>query len=385
MQSLVDQTLGKLRTAIAAHVTSLDTQIRALDQSHGRLAAEINQLPDIEAEETQKTRQVQTLQAMVDNLRLEHQRARIQEAVQAGRVDIVDLAPRPYLPVGMGTRFKLFVGLMLGLMLGVGTAFGRELMNRSIRGREQLEEIAPVPGLAVIPRLVPASNGRLRLRPGRKERDEAVAAEAYRILNANLQVTAGDVGFRTVVVTSAVPAEGKTTTATNLARLLAEHGERVLLVDADLRVGELHKEFQVARKPGLAELLAGTAPVQGVIRETNAPGLHVIPRGTYQPDHGHALAPGRVLSILGELSSLYDSILLDTAPVLTVAEARIFAACAPAVLLVVRAGRTDRELVLRALQELESVGARVIGTVLNDSNAEIRETGAYGYAYMTSR
>lgn len=398
LDALVTSTEAKLVNAVRSHVAVLGARITALDELRSRSAAQMAVLPGTEAEEVQLVQQVETVRKVADQLREELQKARISEAVEAGQVEIVDLATVPEQPIGSGRGRKLFFGLVVGLLLGGGGAFFLDRMNTSIRRREELESILKVPGLAVIPRFMGAAGAASRLRlPGRRGAaqlvpagagDELVTvgdarssgAEAYRTLRTNLIFSQAVQTLRTVVVTSASPGEGKTTTTSNLAVTFAQQGMRVLLIDCDLRKARLHKVFGVEREPGLTQFMLGHSTLADVIRQTPVEGLSVLPSGTLPPNPSELLGGDRMRDTLRTLAEHFDLLILDTPPLLAAADAAVLGTRADGVLLVVRAGGTERGAAQQALQQLAAVGAHVVGAVLNDPDAKVPQYGGY-YQY----
>ena len=200
------------------------------------------------------------------------------------------------------------------------------------------------------------------------------AAEAYRTLRTNLQFASLDRDLRTLLVTSAAEGEGKTTVVANLGVALAESGSRVLLVDADLRRPGLHRVFDLPLTPGLSNALLAEETDPTVL-ETGVAGLSVLSAGDPPPSPGEFVASSRLQRLLSQLRSTFDYVLLDTAPVTLVADAAVLAPSVDGVILVVSAGKTKRDLVRRAREQLEVVGARVLGVVLNNArlNKSLRE------------
>jgi capsular exopolysaccharide synthesis family protein len=210
--------------------------------------------------------------------------------------------------------------------------------------------------------------------------DSSHAAEAYRLLRTNLLFSPGRGRLRTLAVTSAVPLEGKTVTAANLAVAASREGLRVLLVDCDLRRGRLHEVFGVPRTPGLAELLAGKDLTTVIPPTTPPPGLSLISRGAARNDLSDPLQSSRMRELLRYYAAWFDVTILDTPPVLAVSDTAVIGALADAVLLVVRAGHTERGVVQEALRQLTTVGANVVGAVLNDPDGRASKSGGYAYA-----
>jgi tyrosine-protein kinase Etk/Wzc len=399
LNTLVQAARNKLIDAVQSHIASLEARVAALDELKARQAAELQALPTSGAEEVELAQRVQTISKMADQLREEYQRARIAEAVEAGQVEIVDAASVPDQPIGSGKGLKLALGLMLGLMLGSGGAFVLEHLNTSIRRRDELESVLRVPGLAIVPRLSGAAaseSKRLRL-PGRAPRGGSGAgaaatelvtladarsssAEAYRTLRTNLLFSQAVQKLQTLVVTSAAPSEGKTTVAANLAVTFAQQGMRVALVDCDLRKARLHTVFDVPREPGLTQLLIAAPGAAEAVRATAVEGLAVVPAGTLPPNPAELLGGKAMRQLVERLQERFDLVIFDTPPLLAAADAAVLGELADGTVLVVRAGRTDRGAAQQALQQLRMVGARVLGAVLNDPDAEVEAYGG-GYYY----
>jgi polysaccharide biosynthesis transport protein len=423
LKSLIATTKEQLRQAVGSHVSTLDARISALGNLRSRNVASLQVLPAMAEEEARLTGRVQSLTSTSDQVRKDYQNARMAEEVEAGDVDVIDLAGTPYAPVAAAAFIKLALGLVLGLLLGTGGAFLLEALNTSIRKPEDLETALHIPGLAVIPRLTAGEPVQRRLggllRPGKRAQLESkrptaaslgtvtqpfsIGVEAFRMLRTSLVWCEQGDDMKTLVVTSAAPGEGKTLTSANLAVTFAYDGLRVLLIDCDVRRPRLHGLFQVPRSPGLMDLLtpsyngpdgapsltfdptAGRTdsgrPITDVVRSTNVRGLSLLTCGTLPTNPSGLLSGVRMRVLLRELAKSFDLVILDTPPVLATADAGILASLADGVLLVVRAGQTDRVAAKRAHQQLVNVGARVVGTVLNDPGGEVSQYGDYYYPY----
>ena len=401
LKALASSTQNQLVQAVSSQVGSLDSREAALGALRERAGASMSILPALAEEEMRLTRRVDALANMSDDLRADFQRARMAEEVEAGDIDVVALAPLPSTPLLTGGALKVALGLFIGLALGLVIAYILEALNTSIRKPEDLEAVLHVPGLAVIPRITDGSRSAQshfrRLLGSGKAAKAAVGSpltgnqtfsigiEAFRNLRTSLIWSDGGEALRTLVVTSAAPGEGKTMTAANLAVTLAYDGLRVLLVDCDIRRPRVHGLFQLPRAPGLMELLRAStdpdAPPVQAIRNTPVARLSVLTCGALPVNASNLLSGTRMRVLLGELQEQFDIIVLDTPPVLATADASIVASLTDGVLLVVRAGTTDRNAAQRAYQQLANVGARVVGTVLNDPGGEVAKEGDYYYPY----
>jgi capsular exopolysaccharide synthesis family protein len=406
LDGLITATETQLTSVLASQLTSLGARLGAVRAQRAQAAAELRALPAAEAREVRLLEDVETMRRLSEQLREEYQRAHIAEAVEVGEVEIVDLAARPYRPVPGHHILKLGLALVLGLLLGGGGAVSLEWLNTSIRRRDDLEGTLRAPALGIIPQV---ANGRRRplaglLAPFRVSpapatpapgaaappsptlvtlaRRPSFGAEAYRLLRANLLNAPDAARLKTVLITSTVVGEGKTTTAANLACELARDGLRVVLVDADLWRGQLHRLFGVARSPGLSEYLNHRAEFTAVLRSTSAPRVWLLPRGGANGNPSALLSGARMRSLLAELRTRCDLVVLDTPPVLAAADAAILSAVADGVVLVVRAGKTDRAAVQEAARQVAAAGGRLIGAVLNDPAGVTVPHGSYHYAYV---
>jgi len=269
------------------------------------------------------------------------------------------------------------LGGLVGIALGLGLVLGLEFIDDSIR---YPEEVTRGLGLAFFG-LVPAANwdpDDLRTHLLSNIDQKSSLAEAYRNIRSSLLFSGGKDEVRTLAVTSAVPLEGKTTTCLNLAVCLAQGGSRVLLVDADLRRGELHKYFGAEGGRGLSDVLVGQAKPESVIQRTGLPSLDLVATGPFPPNPAELVLRPELKAFISHALRSYDRILFDCPPVMAVSEASIFASLLDGVICVVWAGHTSRRIAGSAVQLLRDRGARIIGCVLN--NLEFGRTGYYYYS-----
>jgi tyrosine-protein kinase Etk/Wzc len=412
LDTLIASAERKVIGAVRANMSVIDARIAALDQRKATVAAGIENLPQAEATEATLYAQVTTYSRQVDRLRDELQSAEISEAAEVGQVEIVDLAMADGVPIGTGRRPKVVFALVLGLVMGTIVAYVLENYRPVIRRRDELEEALSLPNLALVPQIRRAEDGRHGLRNparfllhrvrankglnglaatnGGASRTDLVTlsdtrssgAEAYRTLRTNLLFSAAVRSVSRIVITSPGPEEGKSTTAANLAIAFAQQGERVLLIDCDLRRARIHKIFDETNLPGLTTILVTGENLANAIRQTRVPGLNILPSGPLPPNPAELLGSAQMTALLDRLSENYDLLILDTPPLLAASDAAIVSRIVDGAVVVVRAGSTERSALQTAVQQLGTVGARVLGTVLNDPDAEVPKYARYyGYYY----
>jgi capsular exopolysaccharide synthesis family protein len=214
--------------------------------------------------------------------------------------------------------------------------------------------------------------------PITETRPRSSAAEAYRTLRTNLQFTTLAETYRSIVFTSATAGEGKTTTASNFAVATAQNGGRVCLVDADMRRPSLHKMFELPNQEGLATALIGKSDLRGVACETLIPNLWVVPSGPQPPNPAELVASPRMRELIVEGQDAFDLVILDTPPIISVADPVAIAAQCEGVIFVIRASKVPLEVIRRTITQVAAVKAHILGVVLNRVN--LRQEGYY-YKY----
>ena len=301
--------------------------------------------------------------------------------VPAGTVSVGEViapASLPSSPASPNHVLNGILAVLVGLALGVGFAFLRERLDDRLRGQADLEARAGAPVLAVVPR-VPTwkKSGETPLVTLADPRGGA--AEAYRTLRTGLLFAAAERGVRMIMVTSPHPGEGKTATAANLAVVLAQAGRRVIVVSADLRKPRLHRFFGLKNDVGLSQLLTGEIGMREAILEVGLSKLRVVPSGPVPKNPAELLGSLAMDRALGRLRGLADVVIIDSPPVLDVADTITMAPFADAVVMVADAEQTSRGALSHARKQLDQVRAEVIGAVLN--NLDPTKARAYPYYY----
>ena len=305
----------------------------------------------------------------------------ISQVLRANNVQFIDTA----IPGDVPVRPKLLVNLAMSIVFGVfggcAMAFFMEYLDNTVKSREDIEHLVGVPMLGVVP-MIPLEE--LQSLPREVDRHIFVharprsnAAECLRSIRTNVLFRTPQRKFRTLLITSAAPREGKSFISSNLSTIIAMTGSRVLLIDADLRRPSMHKRFGLTNDTGLSNLLSGETGLEGVVQETHVKNLDVVCAGPIPPNPGELLGGGRMQRIINSVRN-YDMVIVDSPPVNVVADPRVLSSIVDGVVLVVEANRTSRNLVLQASMHLQEMKANVLGAVVN--KLDIRKAG-YGYYY----
>jgi tyrosine-protein kinase len=299
-------------------------------------------------------------------------------AIQSTTVDpgqiLVD-AQTPGAPTSPNLALNIVLALLAGLFVGLVAAFVRERLDDRLRGRSDLEETINAPVMTMIP-TVPTWRERSAPYLVTLEAPRSPAAEAYRTLRTSILVGAAHAGIKSIMVVSAVAGEGKTTTASNLAITLAQADKRVVLISADLRRPRLHEFFGLgSAERGLSEVLEGDRRAWESMRSGKVDNLWIMSSGKQSQQPTELLQSEAMRELLIDQREVVDFILLDCPPVLAVADALVLAPMVDAVIYVADAKSTPRGAVLQARAQLDQVGARILGAVLNEVEATT------GYAY----
>ncbi|GAC1631184.1 MAG: hypothetical protein NVS9B14_02660 [Candidatus Acidiferrum sp.] len=348
-------------------------------------------------------REVDTNRQLYDGLLQRMKEAGVSAGLKENNIRIVDAAVPPRGAFKPRIPLNLSLALVVGMTFGLGLAFLQERLDNTLKTSDDIEQYLKIPALAVIPSNEsllshPKKNvhGLLRqtVKTGELTQLEATVkldwvridnngthhsplSEAFRSLRTSVLLSTAGQPPRSLAVVSAAPGEGKTTTSFNLAISLGQLGKRVLLIDCDMRRPRLHRVFHINEPLGLTSYLAGLEGWRSLVRSTGAAGLDCIVCGPVPPNPSELLSCEPMRRLICEAIEVYHFVLLDSPPLLSVADGRILASLADGTILVIKANVTPRELVKRAQSYVHDAGVRLIGAVLNDVN--IKRDGYYGY------
>lgn len=288
------------------------------------------------------------------------------------KATLTDPAEPPTSPSSPRTRVNLLLGLLIGLALGVGYAFLRESLDTSVKTPDELTELTGATPIGMV-----AFDPNAKETPLVAMDQRAMRAEAFRTIRTNLQYVDVDNPPQVVTVTSAVPGEGKTTTAVNLAITMAQAGRKVALVETDLRKPKASSYLGVESSVGLTDVLAGQTGLHEALLPWSRGLLTVLPAGHTPPNPSELLGSHQFEQVLESLRAEFDSVIIDATPLLPVTDGAIVSKAADGALLVVKFGSTSRDQVAMSAEALGQVGARLLGTVMN-----FVPTGRRGYGYQ---
>jgi succinoglycan biosynthesis transport protein ExoP len=285
-------------------------------------------------------------------------------------VQITDSAEPGKAPVKPNKTLNIVLGLIFGLVMGIGLAFFIEYLDTSVKTIDDVERTFQAPVLGVIPQNI----GYLL-----EEGTESKHAEAYRVLRTNLLFSRTDDKLNTIVIVSAGAGEGKSTTTINLSTVFAQAGNRVLIVDSDLRRPTLHKLFKVANNLGLTNYLLKQNTIAEVVQTTGVPNLDFMASGKLPNSSMGILGSAQMKEMIAELKQRYDFIFFDSPPILGVSDASILASEVDLVMQVIQYRRYPQPMTIRAKQMIEKVGGNFVGIVLNNINMS-QDEGYYYYS-----
>jgi capsular exopolysaccharide synthesis family protein len=389
----LDATADKEKKGVLARLESEYRETRQreelLTQALDQQKAQVNQMSERMVQYSILKREAEANKALYDGLLTKLKEAGISAGLRSSNIRVVDPAMVPTYPARPAKARNILLSLLIGLVGGIGLALLRDYMDNTVKTPDDIETLAHLPSLAVVPAFS-QSNGNEKAGKllkgvssnGHDKRIELVAqhlpasqmSEAFRALRTALLLSQAEHPPQVILVTSALPREGKTTAAANLAVTLAQLGDRTLLVDADLRKPGVGRMLNLGsgKYAGLSSYLAGVSSLELVtIQHPTIPNLSAIPTGPLPPNPADLLSSHKLADAIAELRTKFKFIVFDSPPIMAATDAVILSVLTDGVLLVVRSGETPKEAFVRTRDLLLSVKCRVLGVVLNavDSSA----------------
>jgi capsular exopolysaccharide synthesis family protein len=390
IQASLDRQKKNLSQNIIDSYRSALANERYLDQAVDEQKKEVNDIAEKSVQYNILKREVDTNKQLYEGLLTRMKEATVSAGLKASNVRIVDSAQVPKAPVKPRVALNLALGIVLGAAFGVGLAFLQEYLDKTLKTPDEVEGLLRLPSLGLLPSYFTDGTGKgndKRLATVKHGSDSAIAPavqtartaiEAYRSLRTSILLSASPVP-KVLLITSAVPSEGKTTVTVNLGATLASLGSKVVIVDCDMRKPCCHRSTGVENKPGFVRCLTGHVDLaDAILPVPGVPNLSVIPCGPIPPNPAEVLSSPVTPELLNKLRSQFEYVLVDSPPLLSVSDSRILSTLTDAVVLVTRAYSTPYDVVRRARGLLYAAGARILGVALNSVDPN---KGGYGYGY----
>ncbi|MBN3854639.1 polysaccharide biosynthesis tyrosine autokinase [Paraburkholderia sp. Ac-20340] len=385
-----DQLVSRL-TSEHPDVVALDAQIRTLSGQQRAFDQQIKRMPVSEQDAARLMLEVKIDTELYTTLLSNIQQLELIKAGKTGTVRVVDVPVVPEVVVFPNRPVTIAIGAMLGLLIGIGYAFAHSYLFAGISSAEEIESHTGFSVYATIPKsdsqpqyTVEGTSKDEKLPLLAQAHPDEPAMESLRSLRTALQFVLFNSANNIVLLTGPAPGIGKSFISSNFSALLARSGKRVLLIDGDLRRGYLRKYFGVESARGFSDAIAGIAPWSELVKRSVMPNLDFLSAGSATPDPSELLAQEQVQKLLKECSSIYDVVIIDSAPVLTVTDAVILARHCANVMLVARAGLTRVAELSECGRRLEHGGSRVTGVLFNGVDARSARL-SYGNKYGTYR
>ncbi|MCX8091494.1 MAG: polysaccharide biosynthesis tyrosine autokinase [Verrucomicrobiae bacterium] len=379
-RSLVADLRDKIQKNVAGLMKALEAQVESARAEVEKLNRTLEEAKQTDIERAAKTRpyydKKRELESLVSfrrilEMKIASERIDI-NLPKTSMVEIIDNAVPNERPVRPNKPLNILLSIIIGLVVGVGLAFFIEYLDTSVKTIDDVERALQAPVLGVIPQ-----NVGLLIEEGA----ESPHAEAYRVLRTNLLFSRKDDKLNTVVVVSAGAGEGKTTTVLNLATVFAQSGQRVVIVDSDLRRPALHKLLRLSNSTGLTNYLLKQNSIEEVIQKTSLPLLDFISSGKLPSSSLGILSSAQMKDLISELKRHYDFVFFDSPPIMGVSDASILASEVDLTLQVIQYRRYPQQMTIRAKQLIEKVGGNLVGIVLNNINVSQDESYYYYSGY----
>jgi capsular exopolysaccharide synthesis family protein len=382
VQSAIQMAQTKLDGEVAKIVQSVRNEYSAALAKENSLIGALSQ-QKVEAQTMSRKaidygvleRDVQSSKQIYESLLQRAKETGISSELKTTNIRVVDRAEQPRYPIAPRKMLNLVLAVFGGVIVGLGLAFFFEYVDSSIKSPDEIRTYLGLTTLGMVPALNPKTlKGR---EPLINTGVPPNFAEAFRSMRTNVLFAAADEGSRSLVVTSTGPGEGKTMVAANLAIGFAQAGQRVILIDADMRRPRVHEVFGQNQEPGLSNLMVGHAVASATICKSGVPGLWLLPAGRIPPNPAELLGSRRFKEFIGLLSQHFDSVIIDSPPIMAVTDSAIVASAASGVVFVVGAEMTSRQAARTAIEQLQNGRPRFFGAVLN--RVEL-ERNAYYYS-----
>lgn len=371
-------------------VNSLNNEYRVVKAKEESLKAALAKQRKESLDLNQKAIEYGVLQREVESARQMYQllinrfkETSLTESMKTGNIRILDRAEVSKSPVKPRKRRNILMAVLFGLAAGLGLAFFLEYLDNTIKDPEDIKRYLNIPYLGPVPVIAPNDDQDEDVPPEMVvlNSPKSTASEAYRGIRTGILFSSAESEPQVIMVTSAGPQEGKTITSSNLAITMAQSGNKVVLLDCDMRRPRVNKLFGISRNRGMTNLLVEKTDLKLTVFNTSIPNLHVIPSGPIPPNPSEILGSKRMEELIEVLRKNFTRIIIDTPPITAVTDAALLGKLSDGVVLVVRANRTVRDMAKTGLEQLRAVGAKLLGVVLNGVSMDRGSYYYYQYYY----
>lgn len=383
VQGSITGEIERIKTAVENRVKVLRRNEANLEKQLTALKEDVFQLNELGVEYSQLRNDADNLEKLYETVLSRSSELNINSMYQSDLIQVLEHADPPESPIGPNLPLNIAFGLAVGLAVGLGLMVLRDTLDTTVTSEDDVSAVTRKPILAMLPQL-DRSVARTLETIGESPADtithtapKSSFAEGIKTLRTNLMFMAPDNAPRLLLVTSPGPGEGKTLTSVNMAIAMAQSGQKTIVIDGDMRRPRLHKALGLgAKERGLTSVIMGRAELSDVVLSTQIDNLYALSCGEVPPNPSELLHSERFQELIARLSEEYDRVIFDSPPLGAVSDALVLSQSVDGVLLILKFGKTQRELLRRSVEQLESIGAPFMGVVLNEISAQ-----ASGYAY----
>lgn len=396
LQQEAKRTLGNKLVEIADRIAGLETQLAKITQAENLAKQQITKLPDTVRRYTDLLRELAIATDSLNRFLEKRQSLQVESAQKEIPWELVAAPEKPDVPVSPKILLNFVLGAIAGVLAGLGAALFLEKLDNKFHSTDELKETTKLPLLGVIPFHKNLGNNPTEGETDRTEQNHRSRRqrnaygynyfpflESFRSLYTNIGFLGSDTPVHSLVISSSIHAEGKSTTATFLAQAAAAMGRRVLLVDADLRLPQIHRILKLSNDTGLSNAISTNVPVDDLIQRSPAwENLFILTAGTIPPDPTKLLSSHKMRNIMEQLRQQYDLVIYDTPPMLGLADASLLAPYTAGLAIVTRMDKTDRTMLTQTLDQLKLSRTQVLGAICNGIKDYKATTSYYHYYYQ---
>jgi tyrosine-protein kinase Etk/Wzc len=388
------QQLSEVHTQVEAIARkenkNISAKIRKLNADIAMYDSKLASLPAKESQYAEFVRKNKELQDIFSNLSSQYSKIKIKGGTETEDIQILDPAILPTEPINGNKKAKAAMGLIAGFMIGIAVTLAIEFLDKTMKTVNDVKKYLRVNVLGAIPEMDfkdvydHQDSEKIKMIDNQlvtHDYSPTPIGEAYRSLRTSLMFSKEIGRIQTLVVTSMAPGDGKSFTSANLAITMAQQKSKTLLIDTDLRRGVLHNTFGLPKEPGFSNYLTSSIPVPELIHDTHIPNLSVISCGSLIPNPSELLGSHQMQRFLDDIRRRFDLIIFDTPPLNAATDAVVIGTQVDASVIVVRAGKTHRDVARQKMELYQHVPAKVIGVILNGTQVDLAHEGYSYYHY----